>query len=140
MLLYLLYVCLSSTSVVSHCLQHRGLWPARVPCLWDFPGKDTGVGCHFLLQGVFCIGRQVLYQLRHLGSLHLLHVFCLLMRLFIYVSSFSFSWSLLPELLFFKLSQRNKLFSYAFKIWCVFYTYNISQFGITTVQSFNIHM
>ena len=21
--------------------------------LWDFPGKNTGVGCHFLLQGVF---------------------------------------------------------------------------------------
>ena len=19
---------------------------------WDFPGKDTGVGCHFLLQGI----------------------------------------------------------------------------------------
>ena len=22
-------------------------------CLWDFPGKNTGVGCHFLLQGIF---------------------------------------------------------------------------------------
>ena len=21
--------------------------------LWDFPSKDTGVGCHFLLQGIF---------------------------------------------------------------------------------------
>ena len=21
--------------------------------LWDFPGKHTGVGCHFLLQGIF---------------------------------------------------------------------------------------
>ena len=21
--------------------------------LWDFPGKNTGVGCHFLLQGIF---------------------------------------------------------------------------------------
>ena len=20
---------------------------------WDFPGKNTGVGCHFLLQGIF---------------------------------------------------------------------------------------
>ena len=20
---------------------------------WDFPGKSTGVGCHFLLQGIF---------------------------------------------------------------------------------------
>ena len=25
----------------------------QVPCPWDFPGKNTGVGCHFLLQGIF---------------------------------------------------------------------------------------
>ena len=25
----------------------------RLLCLWDFPGKNTGVGCHFLLQGIF---------------------------------------------------------------------------------------
>ena len=24
--------------------------PTRLPCSWDFPGKNTGVGCHFLLQ------------------------------------------------------------------------------------------
>ena len=24
--------------------------PIRVPCSWDSPGKNTGVGCHFLLQ------------------------------------------------------------------------------------------
>ena len=22
-------------------------------CPWDFPGKNTGVGCHFLFQGIF---------------------------------------------------------------------------------------
>ena len=27
--------------------------PARLLCPWDFPGKNTGVGCHFLLQGIF---------------------------------------------------------------------------------------
>ena len=26
--------------------------PARLLCPWDSPGKDTGVGCHFLLQGL----------------------------------------------------------------------------------------
>ena len=26
---------------------------ARLLCPWDFPGTSTGVGCHFLLQGVF---------------------------------------------------------------------------------------
>ena len=30
----------------------RGLQPTRL-CQWNFPGKNTGVGCHFLLQGIF---------------------------------------------------------------------------------------
>ena len=31
------------------CGPHR--WqPTRLPCPWDSPGKNTGVGCHFLLQ------------------------------------------------------------------------------------------
>ena len=25
----------------------------QVLCPWDFPGKSTGAGCHFLLQGIF---------------------------------------------------------------------------------------
>ena len=31
------------------------LWSvlARLPCLWDFPTKNTGEGCHFFLQGIF---------------------------------------------------------------------------------------
>ena len=28
-------------------------WPTRLLCPWDFPGKHTGRGCHFLLQAVF---------------------------------------------------------------------------------------
>ena len=54
-----------------------GLWPARLLCPWNFSGKNTGVGCHFLLQGIFpsqgtnpglphC--RWILYQLNHKGS------------------------------------------------------------------------
>ena len=27
--------------------------PAKVHCPWDSPGKNTGVGCHALLQGIF---------------------------------------------------------------------------------------
>ena len=34
-------------------LQPHGLQPARLLCPWDFPGKNTGVGCHFLLQETF---------------------------------------------------------------------------------------
>ena len=28
----------------------HGWQPTRLPCPWDSPGKNTGVGCHFLLQ------------------------------------------------------------------------------------------
>ena len=31
----------------------HGLQPTRLLCPWDFPGKSTGVGCHFLLQEIF---------------------------------------------------------------------------------------
>ena len=43
----------------------------------DSPGKNTGVGCQFLLQGIFLIQelnpgllqcRQILYQLSYEGS------------------------------------------------------------------------
>ena len=27
--------------------------PTRLLCPWDTPGKNTGVGCHFLLQGIY---------------------------------------------------------------------------------------
>ena len=34
-------------------LQFYGLWPARLLCPWNSPGKNTGVGSHSLLQGIF---------------------------------------------------------------------------------------
>ena len=50
----LLTVCVCvSRSVVSDSLQPHGLKPARLLCPWDFPGKNIGEGCHFLLQGIF---------------------------------------------------------------------------------------
>ena len=45
-------VCISC-SVVSNSLQPHGPWSARLLCPWDSAGKNTGVGCHALLQGVF---------------------------------------------------------------------------------------
>ena len=51
--------------------------PTRVPGPWDFPGKITGVGCHFLLKGNFLTQRSnlgllrcrhLLYHLSHEGS------------------------------------------------------------------------
>ena len=43
----------SITSVISDFLRPHGLQPCRLICPWDSPGKSTGVGCHFLLQGLF---------------------------------------------------------------------------------------
>ena len=33
--------------------RRHGLSPARLLCPWDSPGKNTAIGCHFLLQGIF---------------------------------------------------------------------------------------
>ena len=53
--------------VVPDSLQPYGLWPARFLCPWDSPGKNTRVGCHALLQGIFPI------QGLNPRLLHLLH-------------------------------------------------------------------
>ena len=39
----------------NHVRLFATLWPVagQAPCLWDSPGKNTGVGCHALLQGIF---------------------------------------------------------------------------------------
>ena len=42
-----------SRSVVSCSLRTHGLCPTRVICLWNFPVKNVGVACHFLLQATF---------------------------------------------------------------------------------------
>ena len=38
---------------MSNCLQPCGLQPARLLPPWDSPGKNTGLGSHFRLQGAF---------------------------------------------------------------------------------------
>ena len=65
-----------SHSVVSDSLWPHGRWPDRLLCPWDYPGQNTGVGCHFLLQEIIltqgsnlCLlwllhGRQILYHTR----------------------------------------------------------------------------
>ena len=64
---------------------HVRLWPqrwqhTRLPHPWNSPGKNTGMGCHSLLQRIFLTQRsnahlppfpalwQILYPLSHLGS------------------------------------------------------------------------
>ena len=38
---------------MSNSQRPHGLQPTRLLHPWDFPGKNTGVGCHFLFQGTF---------------------------------------------------------------------------------------
>ena len=71
---------LSVCSVMYDSLLPHGLQPAWLLCPWDFPVKNTGAGCHFLLQGIFpaqgsnpCLLRLLHWQADslpwgHLGS------------------------------------------------------------------------
>ena len=42
-----------SRSVMSNSLRPYGRQPTRLLCPWNSPGKNTGMGCHALLQGIF---------------------------------------------------------------------------------------
>ena len=47
-----LWLCSDAQSCPTLCT----LWTmesTRLLCPWDFPGRNTGVGCYFLLQGIF---------------------------------------------------------------------------------------
>ena len=69
-----------SLSIMSDFLRPHGLWPTRLLCPWNSLGKNTGVNCHALLQGIFPIQGSNLYllyllhwqtdslPLHHLGS------------------------------------------------------------------------
>ena len=65
--------------VPSHVWLFVTLWTTgpQAPLFMGFPGKNTGVSCHFLLQGIFLTQglnpgllncRQILHQLSHQGS------------------------------------------------------------------------
>ena len=57
------YSCIVMRCQLSYCglvprscltlLRSQGLQLTRLLCPWNFPDKDTGVGCHFLPQGIF---------------------------------------------------------------------------------------
>ena len=50
LLLLLLLLLLLSCFSLSDSVWPHGRQPTRLPHPWDSPGKNTGVGCHFLLQ------------------------------------------------------------------------------------------
>jgi len=63
-----------SHAVMTDSLWPHGLWLTSLLCPWNSPGKNSGVGCHALLQGIFLTQRfhlglphyrQILYHLSH---------------------------------------------------------------------------
>ena len=57
-----LYCCCLVAPLCLTLLRPRGLDRP-----WDFPGKNTGMGCHFLLQGMF-LSQVDSLQLSHLEA------------------------------------------------------------------------
>ena len=75
--------CLLYCAVLNHSVMSDFFWPHRLcsppgsSVYGDSPGKNIGVGCHALLQGIFPVQgsnpgllhcRQILYHLSHQGS------------------------------------------------------------------------
>ena len=56
-----------SWPVMSNSLRRHGRWPTRLLCPWNFPGRNSLAGCHFLLKGIFPT------QGSNLCLMHLLH-------------------------------------------------------------------
>ena len=55
-----------SRSVVSNSSRSHGLQPTRLLCPWDFPGKSTGVGCHWESAMISFSHKAFLHSLTHL--------------------------------------------------------------------------
>ena len=62
-MLIFLELCYGVCSAMSDSLQPHGLQPSRPLCPQNFPGKNTGVDCHFLLQGISLPRDQTLHLL-----------------------------------------------------------------------------
>ena len=78
LLILFIYIFCYCCLVIQSCptlLRPHGLCPARLLYPWDFPGKNTRMGCHFLLQGNFLIQGLKLDLLHwQVGSLLLSHL------------------------------------------------------------------
>ena len=78
--LHLAKISYENCAMLSHSVMSDSLWPHGLfssSVRWDSPGTNTGVGCYFLLQGIFLTQesnpgllhcRQLLYQLSKIGA------------------------------------------------------------------------
>ena len=48
-----MHACMLSHLSYVQLLVAPELYPALLLCPWNSPGKNTGVGCHAFLQGIF---------------------------------------------------------------------------------------
>ena len=87
-----------SCSVVSDSLQPMN-HSLPGPCPWNSPGKNTGVDCHFLLQGIFPTQGlnlsllhcwQILYHLSHQGNIETVNL-ALILKSQVRMCSFVFA-------------------------------------------------
>ena len=82
-------MCQSLSHVQLFATTWTPLQPPRVLCPRDFPGKNTGMGCHSILQGIFPTQRsnrgllhcgQIFYHLSHRASPLLIISSCYLLN------------------------------------------------------------
>ena len=87
-------VCVFSLSDVSDSLWHHRLQPARLLCSYNSPGKNTGVGNHALIQGIFLtqgLNRCLLHLLqRQVDSLPLSHRGSVILIIIIWLNLYLF--------------------------------------------------
>ena len=62
-------------SVMSYSLRPHGRQPARLLGPWDFTGKNTEVGCHFLLQDLPDLGIKPTFLMSHVACMLNLFLF-----------------------------------------------------------------
>ena len=105
---YTLSYAAAGVESLSDSLPH-GLWTARLLCPWNSPGKNTGVGSHFLLQGIFPTHRlNPRLLLEQADSLPLTHspvkphTFIYLLTVSVLLISFSFPYNFLLLMLNYK--------------------------------------
>ena len=121
------------------CVQPHGILPTRFLWPWNSKGKNIGMGCHSLLQGIFLTQRsnpgilhcrQTPYHLSHQGSQKYKNTvvyFCYLIQIF-FNNSYSLYW-----LIFF---QYTLLFCY-FRL-CVVFFFALQFSTVNTLFFFNL--
>ena len=134
---------------MSDSLWLHGLSPTRLLHPWNFLGKSTGVGCHFLFQRIFptqgsnlgllhC--RQTLYHLSHQGSLY--PVYWALIRYMIYkyfLPFWGFYFQFLDSVFWKIFNLRNAIYVFFFGCLCIwgFVWETTTKSSVTDIYTYN---